>query len=138
MIICISYLIGAVRLPFGSINEPGPGFLPMILGTIGIILSAFLLGKNILGRDRSEYEKTENLPPLVFYIGSIIGLAIFFKWLGSLLGIFLLILVLMKASRLSGWRLPAVISLVASLVIYLIFAYWLKVSMPAGILSSLI
>ena len=138
MIVCTAYFIEAVRLPFGSINEPGPGFFPVIIGAIGTILSTYVLGESIKNKESARDEKTENITLLFLYIGSLIGLVIFFKWVGSLFGVFLLVLLLMKASRLPGWRLPVVVSIIASFVIYIVFGYWLKVSLPAGILAGLI
>lgn len=138
MIVCTTYFIEAVRLPFGSINEPGPGFFPVIIGAIGTILSTYVLGESIKNKESARDEKTENITLLFLYIGSLIGLVIFFKWVGSLFGVFLLVLLLMKASRLPGWRLPVVVSIIASFVIYIVFGYWLKVSLPAGILAGLI
>ena len=138
LIICFPYFIGAIRLPFGSINEPGPGFFPSIIGAIGLILSTFILGESIKSKKGSQYAEKENVTPLFLYMGSLIGLVIFFKWIGSLFGVFLLILLLMKTSRMPGWKLPMGISLITSLGIHLVFGYWLKVSLPAGILSGLI
>ncbi len=138
LIICAIYFIGAIRLPFGSINEPGPGFFPSIIGAIGFILANFLLGEIIKNREGAKYVKTENINLLFLYMGSLACLVIFFKWIGSLFGVFLLALVLMKTSRVPGWKLPTIISLITSLGIHLVFGYWLKVSLPAGILSGLI
>jgi len=138
LIVCAAYFIGAVRLPFGSINEPGPGLFPIIIGAIGTILSAYVLGESIKKKENAQEGKTQNSALLFNYIGSLIGLVFFFKWIGSLCGVFLLVLLLMKASRLPGWRLPVIVSIIASSVIYLVFGYWLKVSLPAGILSGLI
>jgi len=138
LIACVAYFIGAIRLPFGSINEPGPGFFPSIVGVIGLILSTFLLGESIKSKKGSRYAEKENITHLFLYMGSLIGLVIFFKWIGSLFGVFLLVLLLMKTSRVPGWKLPVVISLITALGIHLVFGYWLKVSLPAGILSGLI
>ncbi len=138
LLFCAAYFIEAMRLPFGSINEPGPGFFPVIIGAIGFILSFSIWGENIRKKNSARYGKMENITLLFLYMGALIGLVIFFKWVGSLFGVFLLVLLLMKTSRLPGWKRPAFISLITSLVIHLVFGYWLKVSLPAGILLGLI
>ncbi|MEI7432581.1 MAG: hypothetical protein WCL27_19210, partial [Betaproteobacteria bacterium] len=40
---CCFYLFSALGMPYGSIGEPGPGFLPRILGVLGLLVSAAIL-----------------------------------------------------------------------------------------------
>ncbi len=60
---CSFYLYYALKIPYGTIDQPGPGFFPIVLGTVGLVISLVLVIGNILnvaGKQKLKQETPEN------------------------------------------------------------------------------
>jgi putative tricarboxylic transport membrane protein len=138
LLFALSICIQSIRLPLGSWDDPGPGFLP--LGS-GIILG-LLSGVAYLQACRS---KSESLPEswsvmkrwknLILVLASLFCYAISLEILGFLLGTFLLLIVLSRGVEPQKWVISILGSAAVSLISYVVFELWLKTQLPKGILG---
>jgi putative tricarboxylic transport membrane protein len=133
IIISLIYVGTALHLPFGSIDNPGPGFFPMIAGTLVIVLTIIHL---ITKRSEISFKipgfKLSNFirGKLLQYI---IAMGLYTAVLGRIgfeIDTFLLGFALMKISGVKGWVKPIVISILVVLVNYLVFVRWLGIALP--------
>lgn len=128
------FLLEARRYPFGSPNAPGPGFLPMILGAAFLLLALILLirpgplPENALPADRAG---TVRIAATVVFLAAAIVLfdRLGFLVVGTLLMLGLLLVLDRHLIR------AVVLAPISTVVVYVVFKTWLRVPLPAGVLS---
>ena len=127
----------SVKYPIGTIDNPGPGFLPLILGmAIGVLSLALLIracrtgdgsSSRVSWPDRGGWIKIA----LIFF--TVILFTLFLDVTGYLMNVFLLFLVLLKPVGKQKWTWSLIISLGGTLISYMIFDAWLRLPLPRGI-----
>jgi putative tricarboxylic transport membrane protein len=138
MILGIAFGIGSLRLGFGTLHKPGPGFMPLLTGfllaSLGFLLSLLHI------RKRPEEKEAENISLKPFLRKGIYSLAASFLYvflldpLGFKVATFLLIFSLLKIMGTRKWVIPLLISFLTVIVSYFIFEVWLRINFPQGIL----
>lgn len=133
------YLLMAMDFPFGSLKNPKSGFVPTILGVLGVVLSIIIICVDSKTPSAKKAEpvrwKQVIASPITGYMASLLATALLFETLGALIGIALLVFVLCKISGLEGWVKPLIIAVCTSVAVEVIFGIWLQCSLPAGLLS---
>ena len=128
------FLLEARRYAFGSPNAPGPGFLPMVLG-----ITFALLALGLLVRPGHVPERV--LPPdraaTVRIVSTLVFLAVAIALLDRL-GFLVTATLLMLGLLLVLDRRPirdVVLAPISTVAVYVVFKVWLRVPLPAGVLS---
>lgn len=121
-------------LKIGSISQPGPGLFPLICG-FGIVLLCLIW----LFQHRKE---TSRSAPLWFednWHGPLIAVVIMVVYtalmedLGYVLSTFLFLIAWQMIIEREKWRKTAIVAVVGTLSMYLLFVFILKVALPEGI-----
>jgi len=129
----------ATRYQIGSLIEPGPGFLPLVLGLLLILLSFILLARGIMSSRVSERKPTPFLlagwkkgayTVVILLLG-----AFFFERIGYLLTFFLLVLFLMRGAGAQSWKRTVLVAFCSALGVYLVFVRLLEQPLPRGLLG---
>jgi putative tricarboxylic transport membrane protein len=132
-------LLGTIKMPYFLEGVPGPGFLPLWL-SLGLVATGGML--TIKGIWPGPLPKAEVIWPgwVAWRKNGILlsALAISFLLL-DLLG-FLVTTALFVAAVAFGlgtrsWRILASVPLMTAIVLYGVFAVWLRVPLPRGILA---
>ncbi len=123
----------------GSLLEPGPGFLPLILGFLLIFLSLILLGQAKMSSRALQGVIPFVLPrgwEKVAYSVLIVLLATFvLETIGYRLTFFFLLILLIRGAGGLRWRTTLLMAFFSVLGIYLIFVLLLKKPLPDGLLG---
>ncbi len=139
------YLIEARKLPFGSIRNPEIGFMPILAGWTLLGLCLLLLGREFFRRERQkgkeldlfeEEERAESTglrKPLILS-AVIVVYPLAFVSLGFILSTILLVTLSLRVMKYRGWVMSLLIAIGVSLVSFLVFAGYLGVQLPPGIL----
>jgi putative tricarboxylic transport membrane protein len=123
-------------LAMGSLKRPGPGFLPFILACILVVLSLALIA--------SQWKKRGGKAPFWpdgSWLRPLLGTVAFALYaflidlLGFLLTTFIFLVLWMWLIENIAWRQIAAVSIGVTVVLYLIFGYFLEVPLPGGIFS---
>lgn len=123
-------------MAMGSLKRPGPGFLPFILACILIVLSLALIA--------SQWKKGSGKAPFWperTWLRPLLGTVAFalYAFLIDLLGFlpttFIFLALWMWLIESIAWRQIAAVSIGVTVVLYLIFGYFLEVPLPGGIFS---
>jgi hypothetical protein len=135
VLLSVFILAESRRYSLGTIDYPGPGFLPGLLGIAIGLMSLILF---ISSRGRRPPRKTSWPDRQGFIrVGAIfIGILLFTLLLevsGYLLNTFLLFVMLLRPVGKQSWPLTMLISVAAVLVSFLLFDVWLNVPLPRGI-----
>ena len=137
-IVCI--LIGiavaawSVKLDLGTPTEPQPGFFPFIAGISLFILSAMLLVYAWLGRSTGT-DPFGDLRRPIFLVSGLLIYSLILDLAGYIIATIMLAAVVLFVMELRTWWKVFVISLVVSLVSYILFDRLLGITLPSGILG---
>ena len=138
LIFAISICIESGRLSFGSFHNPGPGFLPLLVGLIlGIFSLIVFLQATLSGKPQ------ESLPPwypkerwrkLIWVLIALFSYAVCLETLGFLISTFLLLVFLFRyGMEPKRWVVAIGASAMASFSSYAVFELWLRTQLPRGI-----
>lgn len=125
----ITYLFWAQELTFGTLGSPKSGFLPNLAGTTAFLLSLALFCGQLQSKRTDEQEKVDWTKFLFIIIGLVFYILIL-KIVGYFTATFIFLFYLFKVADTSGWISPLLISFGSSATFYLLFAYYLKVTLP--------
>jgi hypothetical protein len=135
VLICIESL----RLPRGSLREPGPGFLPLLVGVILAGLSTISLVQAQAGSSadgKSPWAASKRWKKLLWVLFSLLAYALALETLGFLLATCLLLVFLFRfGMEPQRWSWAIAGSAIASLFCYAVFELWLRTQLPGGILG---
>ena len=131
--------VESLRLPLGSFRDPGPGFLPLL---VGILLAALTLVSFFQARPGKAPDSREPWYPrqrwknLIGILCALLAYAGILDVLGFLISTFLLLVFLFRSSlepRSWPWAIGG--SLIASISCYVVFELWLRTQLPKGFLG---
>lgn len=125
----ISVFTGLTKHKFWIEKVPGGGFMPVVIGTLLIILSALI----VLKKDQKakvKLSKKELIPIIAMII-----LLILTKVIGLLPSLLIIVLGMLRFVENYSWKNSIIISVVLMAIIYAVFSLWLKVPFPRGIIG---
>jgi hypothetical protein len=122
------FALGAGRYSIGTLDEMGPGFLPLCVGILLALIGVLLVAKSLIAGGDSLTEFS--LPPLLLIASSICVFALIFPYLGLVTAIFVLAVIAARASP--EFRLSEALALGALLAALSagIFVYGLGIPLP--------
>ena len=133
------YLVFRSReFPYWQDFGPGPGYFPFWLGMIMVALSAYLLVRVFFFSQEKE-EKDIGLQRGILYPLTVllIMFVCFFlmQYLGFVVPVLLFILILMEFLEKGKRKLHVGITILTGFILYFVFAYWMGIPFPTGILG---
>ena len=132
-----TYLVVEGReLKFGSFEGPQPGFFPVILGVLMILLSVVLIVVSLLGEEKRKNSFSKaNLIKVSIILGSMVACGPVMELVGYLITIFLwfsfVMLMIDPRSPIKAFFYGAI----ASPASYVLFKLVLQQNLPAGFLG---
>ena len=136
------FCIGSLKLNLGGFHNPGPGFMPFVLGAalalLGLVLMLLAvineLGRKQGGKAKQLFER-DNLKRLFTVAATLLAYIMIFEYIGFLLSSFLFFFSLFKYITPKSWLGPLVLSGSAVILSYLVFCVWLRSELPRGIFN---
>jgi len=121
----------------GTIDNPGPGFLPFLLGIAIVLMSIALLirvWKKMKVQDEStSWPERGGLIKVSLIFIVIVLFTALLETTGYILNVFVLFLILLRPVGKQKWLWTLSISIGATLASYLLFDRWLMLPLPRGI-----
>jgi putative tricarboxylic transport membrane protein len=138
------FCAGSFKLKIGTLQNPGAGFIPFLVGTLLIGFGLIMFLSTRWGPwARSERKETGNsgtrsfkdffIPSATLLI--LLGYVLLLESLGFLLSSVIFLFLLFKISDPRKWLLPIALSVTTVIISYLLFSVWLKGQFPRGILG---
>jgi len=142
LVVGIGIAISSLKYGFGTLHEPGPGFITFFAGTILIILSlALFLSSFWDHKDRIGFHNLwAGLEPgkVLYVIVLLIAYTFLLKPMGFLISTFILLFLLFRVKGTYRFKTIFLISFLVTVGSYIIFEIWLKAQLPKGILGRII
>ena len=121
----------------GTIDNPGPGFLPLLLGiAIGLMSVALMIKvwKKVKRQDQTtSWPKRGGLIKVSLIFIVIVLFTALLEITGYIINIFVLFLILLRPVGKQKWIWTLSISIGATVGSYLLFDRWLMLPLPRGI-----
>jgi hypothetical protein len=115
---------------FGSAARMGPGYFPVVLGIILILLGAFI-SLNALPRTSEVHKIASFAWPTIFLIlGSVVLFGALLNKLGLVISLALVVSISSYASHEFGWKATLVNAVVLIALCLVVFVYALKLQFP--------
>jgi putative tricarboxylic transport membrane protein len=128
--------VESVRLlPLGMVRNPGPGFFPWWVSLALGLLALVLLGHSLV---RGQAMRAHSEGRFLRVVGVLAVLAVYalvLEFVGYPIATFALVLFMLRVTEPHRWPVALGIALLAAGGSYVLFAVWLAVPLPAGLLA---
>jgi putative tricarboxylic transport membrane protein len=116
---------------------PGSAFMPFWVGLAMAVLAAMLLARSLRQREAGAAWLPEraDLKHVAVVLAVTVALVVLLKTLGTALGSTLFLIVLMRYLGRHAWPLTLAVAVAAAAANWLVFAHWLRVPFPEGVLG---
>jgi putative tricarboxylic transport membrane protein len=129
------------RLGLGTLHQPGPGFVFFWTGIVIALLSlAVITGsfqKPSPGEAKEPSSAKGKITKVVLVLASLFLYGIFLEQLGFMILTLLLLLFLLGVIEKKRWAFTLPVSLVITMIYYLVFEVGLQSQLPKGLLEFL-
>ncbi|MCU0560606.1 MAG: tripartite tricarboxylate transporter TctB family protein [Desulfobacterales bacterium] len=142
-VLAVVYLIAAVRLPIGTAANPGPGFIPIVVGLLLVICTGILLARSLSRKKwtapepAGTPEPTSNLRVFGIIFGTL-AYPFALEWIGFLASTWAVTFFMLLLLKPKNWTSALVLAVFLSLSSFGVFSILLGVSFPFGFLDELI
>jgi putative tricarboxylic transport membrane protein len=127
----------SIKYPLGTIDNPGPGFLPLLLGITMAVMTIALavrVWKNGPAKvHHTFWPEKGGLSKVSLAFLTVLLFTALLEITGYMINIFFLFLILLRPIGRQKWIWSISISVGATLVSYLLFDRWLMIPLPRGI-----
>ena len=129
LIISSIYTYYAANLSFGNFTEPKAGFLPMLAGSIAILLSSALVIRSLAGQCPVKTSAI-SWRKLAFIVIGLTTYIILLTLVGYLAATSIIMLFLLKMTDTQNWLVPGLLSAGIATSFYFIFERFLGSKLP--------
>jgi putative tricarboxylic transport membrane protein len=134
-------IIQSYHLGLGTLHKPGAGFLFFWVNIVLVIMSLIILIRAWAGEKEEEPQSSifggQNVSKIVFVLISLFLYAILMEPVGFILMTLLFFLFILKIIEKKRWFYTVFVSVVVTVISYLIFETWLQSQLPKGLLEFL-
>jgi len=134
-------IIQSYRLGLGTLHKPGPGFLffyvNIILGIMSlVVLIRAWVGKKGEGSQPALFGR-QNVSKIVFVLLSLFLYVLLMETVGFIPVTFFFFIYLLGIIEKKKWYYTLSVSIIVTVISYLIFETWLQSQLPKGLLGFL-
>jgi putative tricarboxylic transport membrane protein len=134
-------IIQSYQLGLGTLHKPGAGFLFFWVNIVLVIMSLIVLIRAWAGKKEEGPQPPifggQNVSKIVFVLISLFLYAILMETVGFILITLLFFLFILKIIEKKRWFYTVFVSVVVTVISYLIFETWLQSQLPKGLLEFL-
>ncbi len=137
LLVGVSYLVAGSEHDLGSLEMPGDGVFPILVGTVFTILSLIAVIQSLRSRKNSArragvFPRGTDLRRVLWITISLVLFAVLFRTLGFYICIFALMAAMLSILGPWSWFKICWVSLVMVVLSYLLFQQLLGVPLPKG------
>ncbi|MGH7852706.1 MAG: tripartite tricarboxylate transporter TctB family protein [Candidatus Binatia bacterium] len=136
-VILLAFALGALyeslKLPFGRVNTPAPGFFPTVLAVL-LVLVSFLTWLAALRQSAGSLQHSEPLSfrKILWNLAALAAFTLLLESLGFLATTIVFLILLLRVVERQSWRMTVTVALCASVASYMILKRLLGIPLPMG------
>lgn len=143
----IGYEAMALSMPLGGFGSPGPGLFPIIVGAAFILTAAACLIQNLVSSQPAAASLEDAQAPVHgngearkawLLVASLVLYVVALKPVGFPVALTLLLMASVRIFGYRNWVRNFAMSVLMTVIAYVVFIVWLKVPLPLGILTGLL
>ncbi len=120
-------------LSFGSLHAPGPGFFPMLIAAVLVILSLFLIIPAAKGVSEENPLSAHSTIRMLVVFAALVAYFFFLEYLGFVIISFLLMAFLFLWVARQKWYFALSSAVICIGLAYILFDVLLKSNLPRGV-----
>ncbi|MBI4607455.1 MAG: tripartite tricarboxylate transporter TctB family protein [Candidatus Rokubacteria bacterium] len=129
-----AYLVAALRLSPGSVEQPGPGLFPVAVGLLLVASSSAFVFQSLRASSAAAAGPPAEAGKRVTGVLAVLAaFCLFLPWLGYAVTAPGLLVVILRLFGLARWPVVAALAVVATAASYYLFGVLLGVPLPAGV-----
>ena len=135
--LAVAFSAGALKFyPYSSEGGPGSGFLPFWLGAVMAALALLMLVRRPRPADAGAdwLPRGEERKRVLLVLAVTVAFVALLKVVGMIVGTALYLAVIMRLVGGHRWWVTALVAVAAAGFNWLVFAHWLRVPLPEGML----
>jgi putative tricarboxylic transport membrane protein len=128
----------SLKYGFGSLSEPGVGFITFFAGAILALLALLLFFSSFRGKKPAglrELWAGLDATKVLYVLGLLVAYAVLLRPVGFPLCTFILLFLLFRVKGSYRTWTMVLVSFFVTAISYLVFQVWLQVQLPRGILG---
>ncbi len=125
-------LYESLKLPFGTVHNPGPGFFPWWTSAVIVLFALILLVQVLTSRSTTAREGPGRIAKVAALLVVLAVYTFLLDPLGYPLCTFLLVLFMLRATDPQRWAVALGMAAITAVGSYVLFAVWLSVPLPLG------
>jgi putative tricarboxylic transport membrane protein len=136
--ILLGFALGALyeslKLPFGRVKAPAPGFFPTVLAVL-LVLVSFVTLLTALRENASSREHAESvsLKKILWNLGALFAFALLLESVGFLVTTIVFLILLFRIVERQSWGLTVAVAFSAAAASYIILKRLLGIPLPGGL-----
>jgi putative tricarboxylic transport membrane protein len=128
--------VESVRLlPLGIVRNPGPGFFPWWVSLALGLLALVLLGHSLVPGQATRADSEGRFLRVAGVLAVLAVYALALEFVGYPIATFALVLFMLRVTEPHRWPVALGMAVLAAGGSYVLFAVWLAVPLPAGLLA---
>lgn len=143
-VFALVYLYGCLKLRIGHVGNPGPGFLPLVVGLLLIFFTGLNLLRTLYRRplaghaDEEDSTSKANLFIALGTVACVVAYPFLLRGLKYVVSTFIVMFLMLAINRYKHPALNAVMALVIALASFVFFSMILGVVLPNGWVETFI
>lgn len=139
VVLGIAVTVRSYKLQLGSLQNPGLGLMPFLLGIILFLCSLIIVVRSLMAVRHKARQENKGMwsdiefKRIIVCLSSLVGYGLILETVGFVVSTFLLLFVLFKVIGSRKWLFSLITSLIVVVLSYLLFVVLLDVEMPSGI-----
>jgi putative tricarboxylic transport membrane protein len=140
VVAALALALGAVaifesaKLPLGTVRNPGQGFFPWWTSAVIVLLALFLLTQALTSHRTINPQTPGRIAKVTALLLVLAAYTFLLDLLGYLICTFFLVLFMLRATDPHRWQVALSMALLTAVGSYVVFAVWLSVPLPRGLL----
>ncbi len=137
LLVSIGYLIMALQLPFGRLDQPGAGVFPVFVGAVLALASLVTIQEGWSSSRRAviEFPAGADRLRVISLVALLFGFFFALPWLGQLISSILFCALLIRILAKLSWARILTYAVVLAVLVDVVFEILLKVPLPRGVLG---
>lgn len=136
LLVGVGYLLAGWRLPAGSLDDPGSGLYPRVVGSVFVLASIGMLVSHVRNGDGEAGKRSRsNIVRPAILLGVVLGYVVLVSVLGHILSSALVVGVVLKQTGQRSWWRVALIAVVIAAASYFLSSTLLGLPLPTGLLG---